>query len=193
MWLVQGTSTCTQCWSSSRPRLLRATSWVVTTPTSSLKQLLLALWKDDHRVVQPRGKCPSCNCLAPPVCRFLFLSFYFLLMLWPAYHCSFMACCMSAHCLWLLDHVQAGHAAATHLCWCQMENNFPVFVPCSLSEELACRDHPRCDNSNSSSSHDNYDTNNDCIFKITSSWMYNLRFFMFYAGADLAHFKSAPA
>ncbi len=95
MWLVQGTSTCTQCWSSSRPRLLRATSWAATTPTSCLKQLLLVLWKDDHRVVQPRGKCPSCNCLAPPVCRFLFLFFHFLLMLWPAFHCSFMACCMS--------------------------------------------------------------------------------------------------
>ncbi len=61
--IVQGTSTCTQCWSSSRPRLLRATSWAVTTPTSSLRLLLaLLLRKDDHRVVQPRGK-PCCPCL----------------------------------------------------------------------------------------------------------------------------------
>ncbi len=29
----------------------------------------LMLWKEDHRVVQLRGKCPSCYCLPAPVYR----------------------------------------------------------------------------------------------------------------------------
>ena len=133
LWLVQGTSTCTQCWSSSRPRSLRAISWAVTTPTSFLKLLLaLLLWKGDHRVVQPRGESPFCKCPAAPVypcyavaCVTLF--FHGLLNVhlpWPVYClCAMASCCCVTACLTSKCHG-----------WCI----FAVFWPACCSCAMAC-------------------------------------------------------
>ena len=62
---LQATSTYTQCWSSSRPRLLRATSWAAITPMSSPRLALLPpQGSGDSRGVLPRGKCLSpCHAL----------------------------------------------------------------------------------------------------------------------------------
>ena len=55
---LQATSTCTQCWSSSKPRLLRATSWAAITPMSSPRLAQLPpQGSEDPRGVLPRGKC----------------------------------------------------------------------------------------------------------------------------------------
>jgi len=134
--------------------LLRATSWAVTTPTSSLK-LMLVLRKGDHRVVQPRGKSPSCNCPAALVncCYdFFFLSFLFPLMLWKGDHrvvqprgkCSSCNCLAApvyhCHILYFLFLLCCGKKATG---WCSQEVSALlaiVLLPCVLlSCFVSCR------------------------------------------------------
>ncbi len=146
----------------------------------------LMLWKEGHRVVQPRGKCSSCNCLAALCIAVMFclLPFHFLLVLWPAYHYSFRAYCMSipsAYCLWRLIMSRLYTLQQCISVGVRWKRFASVCKPAPLRKSRLAESSLRVTVAVVAVVITTTITKNHCILKITSSWTYNFCFFNFWS------------